>query len=273
MFPLLHWKDFIEIVFFSSLFYYASRWLKKDKQKNLLIPFYSYCALCFSAHYLELTTVSYTLFLFAPVAAMIFIVIHQEQLQRNFISLKNITPAKQVHLDWLETLIKTALLTINNGKKVTYIIEREDSPQDTISTSLQFNAQLEQGLLEILIASSSFDQNRMIWVNTKGQLVGINAEWRTPSSSVEFETAAEKLPQWKKNALFFTTKTDSIVVHINPTSRTFDVVLNGMVIDRMHATKTLELLKKYVVYKKNPAKGVIDHENVSKKRSVQQRST
>jgi hypothetical protein len=273
MIPLLYWKDFVEIGFFSVLFYYAARWLKKDKQKNLLLPFYGYCAICFSAYYLELTTISYTLFLFAPVAAMIFIVVHQEQLQRNLVALRNITPAKRIQLDWLETLIKTSLLAINNGKTITCIIERQDTMNQFLETQLKFNAQLEQGLLEILLASNSFDQERMIWVNTQGQLVGVNVAWRTPSTTIELEQNVQKLPEWKKHALFFTAKTDAIVLNITPTSRTFDLVLNGMIVDRMHATKTLELIKKYVMSKRNLEKGVVFYENVSQKRSVQQRST
>lgn len=270
----LYWRDLVEILFFSSLFYYAAIWLKKDKQKNLLPSFYGYCIAAFGAHYLGLTTISYAMFLFSPAVAMVFILVHQERLQKNFVALKNITPARRIQLDWLETLIRTCLRTINDKKEITCIIEQQNSLADFLETPLQFNARLEQGLLDILLASPTFDQQRMIWVNTHGQLVGINAAWVKQVESHNLDLQIKELPAWKQRAIFFTTKADAIVMHINPTSRTFDVVLNGMVVDRMHATKTLELIKKYVVSKNTASqlKG-LKHESVSQKRAPEQRST
>jgi len=260
-----YWRDLLEVAFFGVLFYYTALWLKKDKQKNLLPYFYGYCACAFGTHYLGMTTVSYTLFLFAPVTAMIFILMHQDLLQRNVVALKNITPAKRVQIDWLETLIKTVLTTINNGKSVTCVIEHKDTLKDFLETPLQFNAQLEAGLLNILFASSSFAEQQMVWVNTQGKLVGINATWKQLMNEEHLEPNVKKLPDWKQQAIFFSGKTDALVVHINPTSRTFDVVLNGMIVDRMHATKTVELIKKYVLSKSTSQWGVVNHEAFSQK--------
>ncbi|MCK5633245.1 hypothetical protein KAH94_05815 [bacterium] len=268
----LYWRDLIEITFFTALFYYTSLWLKKDKQKNLLPYFYGYCALSFGAHFIGLTTISYTLFLFAPITAMIFILIHQEFLQKNVVALKNITPAKHVTLNWLETLIKTSLLTIDSGKSITCIIEQQDSLQDLLTTPLFFNAQLKQELLTILLSSASFDQEKMVWVTTQGRFVGINAVWQKKITQHNLENNLHKMPKWKQQALFFTSKTDALVLHINPTSRTFDIVLNGMVIDRMHATKTLEFIKKYIISKKPSKMSGTNYEKLSKKSIFQQHS-
>jgi len=269
---LFYWRNLIEISFFAVLFYYAAQWLKKDNQKNLLLYFYGYCAIAFTAHFLNLTTISYTLFLFAPVIAMIFILIHQETLQKNIIALKNITPAQQIHFDWLETIIKTSLLAINNKQSITCIIERKDSLADFLTTPLQFNAQLEQSLLDILLASSTFDQTKMIWIDTQGHLVGMNAIWKHQNVTDKLENIVHKLPQWKQEALFYTTKTDALVLHISPETRTFDIVMNGMIIDRMHAAKTIELIKKYVVSKKPQKMEAVSYENLSQKNTFKQRT-
>jgi len=269
-----YWRDLIEILFFAMIFYYAALWLKKDKQKNLLPPFYGYCALTFTTHFLGLTSISYVLFLFAPVAAMIFILMHQELLQKNLVALKNITPAQRVQIDWLETLIRTSLRAINDGKAITCVIEQRDSLHNFLATSLKFNAKLDQGLLDILLASASFDQQKMIWLNTQGQLVGINAVWSKPIERELLEHNVKQLPEWKQKALFFTSKTDALVINVSPTSRTFDVVINGMVIDRMHAAKTLTLIKKYILSKKTTIQsGVMKHEKPSQKNTIKQRST
>jgi len=267
-----YWRDLLEIIFFSAAFYYVALWLKKDKQKNLLPYFYGYCATIFCAHLLKLTTISYSLLLLGPVIAMIFILIHQDLLQRNVVALKNITPAKRIHLDWLDTLIRTSVSTINKGKTITCVIERGDSLGPFLSTQLRCDARLDQGLLDILLDSPAFDQAGMIWVNTQGQLIGINALWKKTATAQQLDNDAQQVPEWKQRAIFFTSKTDAIVAHISPTSRTFDIVMNGMVIDRMHATKTLELIKKYVVSKPSSHGGAKTYEGVSQTSSSEQRS-
>ncbi len=87
----INWRDCLEIIFFASLFYYLTLWLKKDKTKNLLPYFYGYCLITFCAYMLELTTVTSLLFLFTPAAVMLFILMHQDTLQRNIVALKHIT--------------------------------------------------------------------------------------------------------------------------------------------------------------------------------------
>ena len=269
-----YWRDLIEILFFAMLFYYAALWLKKDKQKNLLPSFYGYCALTFSTHFMGLTSISHVLFLFAPVAAMIFILMHQELLQKNLIALKNLTPTKHVQIDWLETLIKTSLRAINDGKAMTCVIEQCDSLQNFLTTALKFNAKLDQGLLDILLASTSFDQQKMIWLNTQGQLIGINAVWSEQIKTESLERNILQLPEWKQQALFFTSKMDALVITINPINRTFDVITNGMVIDRMHAAKTLAFIKKYILSKRTPIQtGVMNYARPSQKNTNKQRST
>jgi hypothetical protein len=269
----LYWREVLEIIFFTSLFYYAAVWLKKDRQKNLLLAFYSYCALAFGSHYLGLTTISYTMFLFAPAVTMVFIVLHQEFLQKNFITLKNITPAKLLDHDWLETLIRTFLIRVGNHQEITCIIEQRDSLYDLVHTPLPVNARLEQELLDLLLTSPSFDADHIVWVNTQGQLIGINARWTRRGEQADLDAKIQELPAWKQNAIFFTAKTDAIVLHINATSRTFDVIVNGMVIDRMHAAKALELIKKYIVSRNTNAQwGGVKRETLAQKSVPEQRS-
>ncbi len=268
-----YWRDLLEIIFFSSLFYYAAVWLKKDRSKNLVLAFYSYCTLTFGAHFLGLTTISYVMFLFAPAVAMVFILLHQEFLQKNLITFKNITPAQFADHDWLETIVRTFLIRVNNQKELTCIIEQRDSLRELVQTSLPVNARLEQGLFDLLLTSPSFDADHMVWVTTQGQLIGINALWAQHGQHTHLAAAAQELPTWKQNAIFFTTKTDAIVLHINATSRTFDVVVNGMIIDRMHAAKALELIKKYIVSQhKTSLWGGMTRETLTQKRGTQQRS-
>ena len=172
------WRSIIEIIFFASLFFYISLWLRNDKQKSLILYFYAYCSITIIAHYLQLTTIYTFLLFFAPVIGIFFIVIHQELLQRNFVTLKNIKPATNFHSIWLSDLISMCLFAINHNKEIRCIIECNDNLQTVVDSPFIFNAELNKELLAIVIESQSFDETKMIWINNNRKLIGINATWK-----------------------------------------------------------------------------------------------
>lgn len=243
----LYWRDVLEVLFFSALFYYAALWLKKDRQKNLVLALYGYCTMAFGAHYLGLTTISYIMFLFAPAAAMVFIVLHQEFLQKNFITFKNITPARFDDQNWIEALIRTFLIRGSNHALLLCVIEHKDNLTDLMQSYLPINARAEQGVLDLILTSPSFDAQKLLWANTSGHIIGINTDWKKTDGQINSDTQTQELAPWKQQAIFFTSKTDALVLSMNTNSRTFDVIINGMIIDRMHATKAIELIKKYSI--------------------------
>jgi hypothetical protein len=242
-----YWRNVIEILFFASLFYYAARWLKKDRQKNLVLALYGYCTITFGAHFVGLTTISYVMFLFAPVVAMVFILLHQEFLQKNLIPLKAITPATRASDEWLETLIRTLLANLAQHNKLTCIIERRDSLVGTTIVRLPIRAHVEQGLLDLVITSPNFHAKDMIIITAQGTLIGVNTLWTQHAPQEFLDAKIQGFPVWKQDAIFFTSKTDALLFHINAESRTFDIVINGMVIDHINATRAVDLLKKYMV--------------------------
>lgn len=240
-----YFRNIIEILFFSTMIYYFSIWLKKDRHKNLLPYFYGYCLLALSSYYAQLTTANYFLFLFAPVAIMLFMLFHQELLQRNFVAIKNITPAKQAQSDWPEALIRSFLVAINNNKEIHCIIENQDSMQEFIHSPLVLNSNIQQGLIKILQESDIFDQNKMLWVDTSGHLVGINASWKeTVFETIEDEKMMEVNP-WKQSALLLSSKTDALFLRITPAQRTFDIVFNGKIVNNINSNTALKVIRKY----------------------------
>ncbi len=264
------WRDAVEILFFSSIVYYLSLWLKKDKQKNLLGYFYGYCFIAVIAHVIQLTTISTSLFLCTPVIIALFAIIHQETLQRNFILLKNITP-KQHQVDWLEELLRSCLHALNNNKNIICIIEHKDNLNDSIITSLPVNAALQKDLLDMLIESSSFDQTKMIWLNTQGKLLGINATWKMNTDETWITEEAKQLPRWKSDALLITAKTDAFVLHGSFTTHTFDIIIQGKTFENISAHHAIKMLKKYI-YKQNTQnkKGEIYYGSKHQRDSIQQ---
>ncbi|MFC1842125.1 hypothetical protein ACFLYU_00495 [Candidatus Dependentiae bacterium] len=284
-----YWRNTIEVLFFALLIYYFSLWLKHDRKHNLLPYFYGYCMLTLVSHFTQLTTISYVLFLFSPVAIMLFILLHQTTLQKNFVALKNITPAKHVKTDWPQELIRSFLFAINNNREIYCVIENSSSIQEFMYSPLVINANIEQGLIHILQESQTFDQKKILWLNTNGQIVGVNASWRekifqeiseipqTPNTKSKENKEAKTDELFKQNAMLLSSKTDTLFLHITPKQRTFDIIFNGELFNNISSENVLHIIKKYAFAKfkeKDPEKlkGELINENYTQKNLFKQRS-
>lgn len=237
------WQDVAELLFFSSIIYYFSLWLKKDKQKNLLLYFYSYCGIALGMHHMQLPTATFFILLSAPAALMLFILVHQESLQKNFVMLRSIKPAHIVQDNWIEILIRNCLIAANNNKKVYCAIEHSDSLSTLIHNQLAINADVHMNLLSMILESDSYDQEKFLWLNTRGKLLAINASWDSVIDSSWIDTSQQTSNQWHHEALFFTQKTDAIIVAISPTNRLFTIITQGKIFNDItgpHALKTIE---------------------------------
>ena len=260
-----YWRNTIEIFFFSALIYFFSIWLKKDRQKNLLPYFYVYSSITLMAHYAQLTTINYFMFLFAPIASMVLILLHQETLQRNFVALRNISPARYIISEWPEELIRSCLVAINSNKKIYCVLENRDSIADFIQSPLILNANLKQTLVKILHENPFFDQKKMLWINTQGKLIAINAEYKKEIV----------LKSWKQNAILLSSKTDALFLKITPTQRTFEIIFDGKIIDNVKANNALNIIRKYAsskffIKESSLAKGELIHEANAKKNIFKQ---
>ncbi len=273
------WHDGIEILFFSSLFYYLALWLRKDRQQNLLWYFYGYCAVTLIAYNANLPTVSFFLLLFSPAIIMLFIIMHQDILQRNFVALRHITPAHTTTHNWLEALIQTCLIVINNNKTITCIIERNDNMHTFLHVPFIVHAPLHTALLEVLVNCDSYDQHKMVWIDAHGNLEGINAAWRhsiiqtshhenmeqTQDKTHGEKTSLDKARMEKINlekahiekmhlektsledALLYTTKTDALIFTINPETRTFTIIMCGNQLQKVSAHHAYTTIQKYLI--------------------------
>jgi len=236
----------IEIVFFSLLFYYFSLWLGKDQQKNLLPYFYGYCFIVLGAYFVQLTTISYFLLLFAPVAIMLFILLHQELLQKNFVAFKNIRPATPLHLEWAGSFIRSCLIAINNDKEIHCVIEQQDKLDDFIQAPLIIKANINQQLLKILHDSKIFEPQKMIWLNVRGSIIGINSIWKNDIDKELLSEENKILDKWTQHALVLSSKIDALFLRITPLKRSFEIIFNGKRIDNVNAKNTLNIIKKYI---------------------------
>lgn len=262
-------KDGIEIFFFATIIYFFCLWLKKDKNHNLLIYFFGYSVVfCFAA-LLNLATIVTFLIYSAPITLLLFIIFHQELLQRNFITLTN-THSKAIEVaDWQEQLIRASLHAINNNKQLICAIEHRADLNPFLYAPLVFNTPLSQNLITFLIDSAGFDQKKILWCNAHGKLIGINGEWQvTPHETWQTQSVTE-LPTWKQDALLMTLKTDTIIFKADPSKRVFDVVIKGTVYENLAAHQVLMLFKKHLAIPSS-YKGELNNDRITQKHSTEQ---
>jgi len=267
MYYFFIWRDIIEILLLSSLLYYIARWLKKDTQKNLLPYFFGYCLIALLAWTAPLPTIAYFVAWYTPAVLMLFMLMHQETLQRNLVALKNITPATiSTDEDWLETLLSSCLVIINNNKEITCVIEHRNHLQNFLHAPLLINADLRKGILELLLESASYNHHKMIWVDTTGRLRAINASW----SLTKKQVFADNAPLLQE-ALAHTTQTDALVFHINPVTRTFTIIAHGKTFDNVTAHHALQLIRRHIHSSKRSNEGDY-HEATRHSHSSEQRT-
>ena len=239
------WKDLFEVFFFSGVIYYFSAWLKRDRQKPLLLSFYGYCVAITASYYLNLFTLSTVLITFAPVVLTLFIVLHQETLQRNFIALHNIT-SKETHGDWVEHMIRSCLVAVGNNKQIHGLIEKHDDLTEFIHISHRFESVITQGLLDLLMQSAAFDPEKIIVMKDNGTLVGINGTWKKSSVDAWLAAEVKEQEQWAQDALFYTAKSDALYFSIDPKTRTFTLFAQGKLLETISAQAARATIKQYL---------------------------
>jgi hypothetical protein len=273
MFGIFYWKDIMEVLFFSSIIYYFSIWLKKDKKSNLLISFYSYCAIFLIASLVHLPTITAFLFYTSPLVFMLFIIVHQEIVQRNFVTLRKSVIQNNTELsDWLENLIRATLHAMNNKKQLICIIEHRSQLAPFIKAPFLFNSPIDQQLLTLLIDSDGYDQQRMIWCTTGGTLISINASWNILHDELWKTEHVKGCESWQQDALLMTNKTDAIIFKANALQRTFDVIAQGTLYEAVYPHHVLPLIKKQLSGS-SVSKGDYKYDYDNQKRTIEQRTT
>lgn len=238
------WRNALEICVFSFLFYRFSLYLRQDRTKNLLPYFYGYCAIAIASYFFQLSTLSYALFLFGPAAVCLFILFHQETLQRNFIALKQLAPQSPAFIDSIETLMRCMLIALNKKQEVSVLIEYHDSMDEFVVCDSSINSALNYDLLLLLLESPSFDSKKMLWVTQTGIIRGFNASWQEMISN-KSSIGATQLPSARDLHAWYSSKTDCLIFELDPAMRTFTVTAHGNTKPNLTSQQVLQMIKKH----------------------------
>lgn len=248
------YRDLIEILLFSVATYHILIWLRKDSERNLLGPLYIYCAFIFTAHYADLQVVRYVLFLSMPLVAVLFVILHQETLQKNFVKLTKSTASALETSHWVDELIKCCLTALNRHKEIILVIERNDHLKNLIHAPYFIYAELKRDVFDILLEKHAAGDDFMIWINQQGKLVSINSTWRTNLDEAWISKEAEHMHIWKQQALYITAKTDAIVFKVTPLSRSFDLITQGKIIEGINVEQAATFLRKNLLAPRDKTK-------------------
>lgn len=248
----LTWRDAVEILFFAAVFYYLIIWLKKDREKRLLPYLYGYCALTFFSHVLQLSTITFCLFIFSPTIIMLFMLMHQETLQRNMIALKNITAHTPAFQDWLSCIMRTTLKAVHDTKSMLILIEHTDALVGFLKTQYLVNSIITNDTLTMLVENGLCDAHQMLWINTDGTIRGIRASWKASWHPNTYSNTDE----WIDDAIAYTTKTDALIIQSNAQTQTYTIACNGTVTHHLTVYQAEQLIRKQIqLYDSPPEKG------------------
>ena len=240
---LLHWYNLIEIGCYAAGVYCISRWLARDTQKNLVMPFYVYClALCIS-YSLNLPSVYFLLLYATPLVCIGFTLFHQTLLQKNFIGMtKRVQAVPMINEDWIDNLMRGSLHAINTNKKFSALVEHYDDIFHCISSSFKLNAPLENNILEFLFDSPRYNDDCFIVVDVHGYIKAVNAHWLHRETD---GVVSQNDSEWVSYCVELTQKTDAIMITISPEQRLFTVYVQGKIVEHVTAPSVITLLKNF----------------------------
>jgi hypothetical protein len=182
--------------------------------------------------------------------------VHHETLQKNYITARNITPAVQKEADWLSTLMRSFLISLNKNQSILCVIEKHDSLKSMLEAPLVFNTALHKDLLDVVLNSQLFDSTKMIWVNHHGQLCAVNAAWEADHDETWKTKDILDLEEWMQDALLLAHKTDALIFKINPTTRTVDLIAQKKILEKLSINDATATIKKYL-YSTQPAQALV----------------
>lgn len=261
--------DIVEIAFLIIATFKISSWLNKDYTKPLLLYFYSYFAILFCSFFFQLTTVYHLMLVTAPIYFVLLVVHHQKNLQKNFIVSKNkpLTPAKVIHKEWLETLIRSCLIASHHKKNVTCVIEQSDSLESLINKPFTIDIPIQKHIIDMLLESISYNDTKLILVDRHGTIMSINASWSdlVINECIFNQVSEQQLP--KEYAKIITAKTDAILIHINSEIQHNFIGHQGRIVENMTVDQALKLMKN-LLHKKDTETSLLKGINLDQSKSA-----
>lgn len=212
-------QNYIEVFVFSFFIYQILRWLQQDHTKHLVLYVYGYASVMIASQLTGCITLFWTMFILMPIAIMTCIIMHQKQLQKNFIlaSSKDLTPHTLPTKNWLDLFIRSCLLAAYQHKQFYCIIERTDHLAPLLHAPCNLYLALQQNIIDLILASNALDNPSILWMTDSGILHSVNATWQKILTNEIL--SPENQPVHHGEIILLTAKTDALVFSIDPTAK------------------------------------------------------
>lgn len=231
------WADIVEIFLFSSAIYFFSCWCARDRRTPLLVYFYACCAGGIFAHITNLSTIIAFLQVGWPVLIIIFIVVHQHTLQKNYIAGKVVIPAQSIaQKSWISLILRAGIRAASQKKHLIFVIQRNDILDDFIDGHLIFNSPVSKELLDMIVESPHAQGDRLVLINQYGTLQAINGTWRINLSE----------ESWIESSIIVTGRTDAIICAIDQQTRLLTLIAQGTCVEQLAPDKAETILMQYI---------------------------
>lgn len=234
-----YFYDLIEITFYACLFYSFCLWLKADKTKNLLGYFLGYCSIILSAWFFGLPTLPTFLSSYAPAILIIFIILHEKTLQRNFVALSSLSPHAALPEDWIEPLLGALIMRMNNNKSCTLIIEKNDALAPMFITEIALSTPVNKEILHVLLTSRTYRSDRLLWLTSKGYIKGMNATFKEQPQSLIGTHSYDDINM-------YTLLSDAFIIHADCSSHLFSITSQGKTQSAIPVQEIKNCIKKHI---------------------------
>ncbi len=235
-FSIFYWTDVFEICVLSAIIYSFSRWCARDRRTPLLLYFYACCAGGMFAHVLNLQTLVAFLQVSWPALVVIFLIVHQHTLQKNYIAGKTIIPA---HADaassWILLLLRAGIRAAAQRKSIVCIMQGNMILDEFLQDFLALNSPINKELLDVLVESTHIKNNSIMLVDQCGILRAFNGCWQAGASE-----------QWIDHAIALTARTDALVWSVHSDTHLLTLVAQGVRVDELSSDKAEAIIAQYV---------------------------
>ena len=243
---LYYIQDFLEVIIFISITYKCLIWLKQDNTKNLLFGSYLYISLIIFSYLTSCNILFFTLMLAMPICILFVLVIHQKQLQKNFLlsSKTNHVFASMPQKNWIDSFVQSCLIASHNKKNITCIIERSQHLQPLLKPPFMLYIPIQQEITNLILESNKINEQSLFWINESGIIQSINVEWNDLLLSEIIIKSNNNKTLSNDAAMLLTEKTDALIFAIHTLSDTNTIWYKGTCIKQATIQQLLKFIHK-----------------------------
>lgn len=241
-----YFRSIIEIGTFWYIFRTMLTWISTDQKRPLTTIVVCYWSAALVSSFLGILPISTLLINSAPLAAMIFALIHERTLQKSFIThtqLATIDTAgfNNYELLWPTAIIRSCLYSLNNSFPCTIVIERRAALTGLLDIDWPCRTAVTEQVLMLYHTSSLYNPQKALWITDHGTLVSYTAH-PPRKNNIPFDAPPIIVPSELEYYLALTVHTDALVLWADPTQRTFTILVAGTAIAHQTAERTVTLL-------------------------------